>query len=65
MARVYARCANCEIEIRWRPVSQGEQRYCCHGCAHGGPCTCDYSDLPRLRSEDTIWILAEIEQTKK
>jgi hypothetical protein len=20
--------------------------YCCLGCAMGGPCSCDYSDLP-------------------
>nr|BBH89239.1 hypothetical protein KTC_39900 [Thermosporothrix sp. COM3] len=36
-------CANCDIEILWRPVVVQGKVYCCAGCAAGGPCTCDYS----------------------
>ncbi len=39
-------CASCEIEVIWPPVEQGGLRYCCSGCAMGGPCCCSY-DEPR------------------
>jgi hypothetical protein len=41
-------CANCGIEINWQPTVVDGQVYCCLGCARGGPCTCDYSSLPRV-----------------
>jgi len=41
-------CANCGIRIRWRPTVVDGQTYCCLGCAMGGPCSCDYSNLPQL-----------------
>jgi hypothetical protein len=36
-------CANCGIEIRWRPTIVDGVPYCCLGCSRGGPCECDYS----------------------
>lgn len=41
-------CANCGIRIEWQPTVIDRRTYCCLGCAIGGPCTCDYSNLPRL-----------------
>ena len=40
------RCANCKIEIHWQPTVIDGVTYCCLGCSQGGPCTCDYSQLP-------------------
>lgn len=37
------RCATCEIEILWPPITAQGKTYCCAGCAAGGPCSCDYS----------------------
>jgi hypothetical protein len=39
-------CANCGIVIRWQPTRVGASIYCCSGCAEGGPCRCDYDNLP-------------------
>jgi hypothetical protein len=36
------RCANCGVEIPWRPVLHRGAPYCCGGCAQGGPCYCSY-----------------------
>jgi hypothetical protein len=41
------RCANCDVEISWRPVVHRGKTYCCGGCAQGGPCYCSY-DLSLL-----------------
>ncbi len=38
-------CANCGLDIPWRPVVADGRVYCCGGCARGGPCYCSY-DLP-------------------
>ena len=40
-------CTNCGIVIRWQPTKVGSKIYCCLGCAEGGPCRCDYDNLPR------------------
>jgi hypothetical protein len=40
-------CANCRIVIRWQPTIVGDKLYCCPGCAQGGPCECDYDNLPQ------------------
>lgn len=40
-------CANCGIEITWQPTAIDGRTFCCLGCALGGPCSCDYSNLPR------------------
>jgi hypothetical protein len=37
-------CATCELEVPWTPVRYGNDTYCCHGCAAGGPCSCSYDD---------------------
>jgi hypothetical protein len=42
----FPRCANCDIVIEWGPTVVSGQAYCCIGCARGGPCCCDYSQLP-------------------
>jgi len=39
-------CENCGIMIRWQPTIIGDKTYCCLGCAQGGPCECDYDNLP-------------------
>ena len=39
-------CANCGIVIQWQPTLVDGKAYCCHGCAEGGPCLCDYDNLP-------------------
>ena len=36
------RCANCGVEIPWRPAVHHGRSYCCGGCAQGGPCYCSY-----------------------
>ena len=40
------KCANCGINIRWKPTVVDGREYCCVGCSHGGPCTSDYDNLP-------------------
>jgi hypothetical protein len=47
-------CANCGIEIRWRPTIVDGVAYCCLGCSRGGPCECDYSRLPRTDDNTAI-----------
>ena len=41
-------CANCGIVIVWQPTIVEGVSYCCPGCTHGGPCNCDYDNLPRF-----------------
>lgn len=41
------RCANCGVEIPWRPAVHRGKTYCCGGCVQGGPCYCSY-DLATL-----------------
>jgi transcription elongation factor GreA len=40
-----ASCTTCELEIRWPPIEHGHARYCCDGCAVGGPCICTYDEV--------------------
>ena len=40
-------CDNCSIVIRWQPTIVDGKVYCCMGCVHGGPCECDYDNLPQ------------------
>jgi hypothetical protein len=40
------KCANCGIIIHWQPTLLDGKIYCCPGCAGGGPCICDYDNLP-------------------
>lgn len=48
------RCANCKIEIHWTPTVIDGESYCCVGCSQGGPCSCDYSRLPREGDESAL-----------
>lgn len=41
------RCANCDIVFEWEPTWIDATPYCCDGCGQGGPCCCDYDNLPR------------------
>jgi len=47
-------CMNCGIEIRWQPTLVDGKLYCCVGCSKGGPCTCDYEQLPRPSSNAAL-----------
>lgn len=38
-------CVTCEFDIRWRPITRGHERFCCDGCAAGGPCICTYDEV--------------------
>jgi hypothetical protein len=40
-------CANCGIVVYWQPTIVAGKSYCCLGCAQGGPCDCDYENLPQ------------------
>lgn len=40
-------CHTCGITIRWKPTIVEAKTYCCLGCALGGPCDCDYDNLPQ------------------
>jgi hypothetical protein len=44
-------CENCGIVIHWQATIVDGADYCCPGCAKGGPCDCDYDNLPQ--PEDT------------
>ena len=39
-------CATCGIVIRWQTTIVDGRAFCCLGCAQGGPCRCDYDNLP-------------------
>lgn len=47
-------CANCDIEILWKPVFVRGVAYCCTGCAAGGPCSCDYSQYHAVNISGVI-----------
>ncbi len=40
------RCASCDIQLEKPPLTVEGFLYCCHGCAHGGPCVCSYVGEP-------------------
>jgi len=49
------RCTNCREEIAWEPVYQGDEPFCCEGCAKGGPCICTYDGPPpKLNARDIL-----------
>jgi hypothetical protein len=60
----YPTCRSCGIVIRWQPTIVEDKTYCCIGCAQGGPCVCDYDNLPRadevnalvLRTVHSFWL---------
>lgn len=57
-------CANCGIVIRWQPTLVEGKRYCCLGCAQGGPCECDYDNLPQPDAMNPIVVRGEEEETR-
>lgn len=48
------RCDNCGIRIHWQATLIDGRAYCCLGCAEGGPCLCDYDNLPQADKERPI-----------
>ena len=69
----YPTCRSCGIEIRWKPTIVGDRTYCCIGCAQGGPCECDYDNLPRVdevnalvvRRVRTLWLQERDEKQRE
>ncbi len=47
-------CTNCRIMIRWQPTIVDGKPYCCLGCAQGGPCECDYDNLPQRDGSNAL-----------
>jgi len=56
-------CANCGIAIRWQPTIVDGKAYCCPGCAQGGPCECDYDNLPQAGVMKAIVLKRTLEFT--
>jgi len=50
----YPVCQNCGIIIRWQPTIIEGKTYCCLGCAQGGPCECDYDNLPQKDESNAL-----------
>ncbi len=47
-------CANCGIAFAWRGVSVDTARFCCEGCANGGPCRCTYTEAEPLAAPEPV-----------
>ena len=58
-----SRCASCDIEIHWQPTVVDGKEYCCLGCSRGGPCTCNYENLPRHSTSMVLFSLEREEST--
>jgi hypothetical protein len=56
-------CANCGISIEWQATIVDGIIYCCMGCAHGGPCECDYDNLPQ--EEDTKAVMLHPDRRRR
>ena len=54
-------CASCEGAITSRPVYRMDEAYCCHGCAGGGPCACNYEADLADDGVDGIGLMAPVE----
>jgi hypothetical protein len=57
-------CANCGIEFNWQPTIVDGVAYCCLGCSQGGPCNCDYGNLPRPDDRTALVSLLEGDNKK-
>ncbi len=57
-------CANCGIVFTWQPTVVDGRVFCCVGCANGGPCECDYSDLPHMGKVRSIVVRRELHVIK-
>jgi hypothetical protein len=58
-------CANCGIIIRWQPTIIEGKGYCCLGCAQGGPCECDYDNLPQPGAANPIVVRTEDDRHRR
>ena len=58
-------CETCGIVIRWQPTIVGDKTYCCLGCAQGGPCECDYDNLPRPDEMNALVVRAPRELARR
>jgi hypothetical protein len=58
-------CANCGIEFNWQPTIVDGLAYCCIGCSQGGPCTCDYSCLPRPDDSTALASVPQNDNSKR
>jgi hypothetical protein len=58
-------CTNCGIVIRWQPTIVEGKAYCCLGCAEGGPCRCDYDNLPQQGVTNPLVIQAPDSRQKQ
>lgn len=48
-------CTNCFEAIRWTPVYQDGEPFCCDGCVMGGPCVCTYDGpAPKLNTREIL-----------
>jgi hypothetical protein len=52
-------CENCGIIIHWQATIVNGAYYCCPGCAKGGPCDCDYDNLPRSEEPNPMVLQAD------
>jgi hypothetical protein len=50
----YPTCHTCGIIIRWQPTIVEGKTYCCLGCTQGGPCDCDYDNLPKENGANAL-----------
>jgi hypothetical protein len=53
-------CETCGIIIRWQPTIVDGKEYCCFGCAQGGPCECDYENLPEPDEVNALVVRAAL-----
>lgn len=58
-------CTTCGIVIRWQPTIVEGRAYCCLGCAEGGPCECDYDNLPQQGVTNPLVIQAPDSQQNR
>ena len=58
-----SRCATCDIEIRWQPTVVDGRSFCCVGCSQGGPCSCDYANLPHKPTSMILFVVERDETT--
>jgi len=58
-------CETCGIVIRWQPTIVGDKTYCCLGCAQGGPCECDYDNLPYPEEMNALVVCAPRELARR
>jgi hypothetical protein len=57
-------CANCGIKVHWQPTVIDGVAYCCLGCSRGGPCECDYSNLPQPGDKVALVPKAQTEESE-